>query len=350
MDILREWVDNKYLELRDKLFDETKDDPERAHHIAIEYAQRLGWWGDASCGLLPWLLLNHGDNHRKTKVEICNAAGMNKNGEIPPKILKHLGFDRVVIGTVTLDPWEGNKERPRVWRFPPQSLVNYLGLPGVGAKRVEQTLLQYGHTGVPLIINTMSTPGKVGDEAVLDILGTIHHLSYFTEDFEINISCPNTHAVTTNYQRSLDDLLRPICLDLATRGKKGYLKVSPDVDHDGVRQILAVASQYDAIRGFVVANTTRQRIVNGIPEDQKLGGASGDAVYAIALKAQWLFADEIATNYAHKDWEIHACGGIRTAERVKQRMDIGNVTRLQVYTPLIYEGPGLIRTIRKAAA
>ncbi|MEK6822552.1 MAG: hypothetical protein AABY13_01885, partial [Nanoarchaeota archaeon] len=187
-------------------------------------------------------------------------------------------------------------------------------------------------------------------EAVLDILGTIHHLSYFTEDFEINISCPNTHAVTTNYQRSLDDLLRPICLDLATRGKKGYLKVSPDVDHDGVRQILAVASQYDAIRGFVVANTTRQRIVNGIPEDQKLGGASGDAVYAIALKAQWLFADEIATNYAHKDWEIHACGGIRTAERVKQRMDIGNVTRLQVYTPLIYEGPGLIRTIRKAAA
>ena len=68
-------------------------------------------------------------------------AGLNKNAEIPPSTMKYLGFDRVVIGTVTNDKWKGNP-KPRIARYPStESLVNWMGLPGEGAEKIVERLL-----------------------------------------------------------------------------------------------------------------------------------------------------------------------------------------------------------------
>ena len=86
-------------------------------------------------------------------VKISNAAGFNKNADIAPSVLEALGFNRVVIGTVTHDKWKGNP-RPRMKRFPKtNSLVNWMGLPGHGSKRVAERLYDYDNQSVPLTIN-----------------------------------------------------------------------------------------------------------------------------------------------------------------------------------------------------
>src|SRR3989344_1898319 len=133
--LVEDWYDRN----RDSIFEKTKSDPEIAHEKFVKIARRADKFSSSG------LLLNNPANELITRVEISNAAGFNKNGTIPPSFLKYLGFDRVVVGTVTHDAWAGNPERPRIWRFPEtESLVNFLGLPGVGSSQVARNLESFG--------------------------------------------------------------------------------------------------------------------------------------------------------------------------------------------------------------
>src|SRR3989344_8638525 len=139
MDKLRSLVDGLYSASKKGIFYLTKKDPEIAHEWFINGANLVNGLG------IERLLLDCHENRMKPGFEISNAAGFNKNGSIPPSFLKYLGFDRVVVGTVTHDAWAGNPERPRIWRFPEtESLVNFLGLPGVGSSQVARNLESFG--------------------------------------------------------------------------------------------------------------------------------------------------------------------------------------------------------------
>ena len=147
MKALRNFVDNWYDSHKDRIFERTKDDPEVAHESFVKLARAIHKLG------LEKLLLNCPENASNPGFEISNAAGFNKNGEIPPTFLKYLGFDRVVVGTVTADAWDGNP-RPRIKRYSEtNSLVNWMGLPGVGAERVADNLISHGNHSVPITIN-----------------------------------------------------------------------------------------------------------------------------------------------------------------------------------------------------
>ena len=163
MNIIRSCFDNFYDCIKPLVFSLTKYDLEKAHELFVKFSQVV-----YSTGLEKFILDNK-TNQIDNNFEISNAAGFNKNADIPPIFLKYLGLDRVVIGTVTGDYWKGN-ERPRMTRYPAtESLVNWMGLPGIGAEKISEKLLDYGDHQIPITINLMATPNKKGDGTLKDL-------------------------------------------------------------------------------------------------------------------------------------------------------------------------------------
>ncbi|MBI2572318.1 hypothetical protein HYV86_00500 [Candidatus Woesearchaeota archaeon] len=316
----------------------SKEDPYKAHE-----------WFITNIRVLHTLHLDRLIFYYKSpssKIELSNAAGFNKNGQIPPQTLKYIGFDRVVVGTVTADPWAGNP-RPSIIRFPQTgSMVNWQGLPGVGAAKVAQNMAKFGAHGVPITINLMSTPGKKGEDLLNDLAFTIKTTRdlHGVDRFELNISCPNTHGsgggmdARKEYQEQLVSMLQTV-----TKAKHPYqeldLKISPDLDDNGMKELIAVATQYP-INRFTIANTTTRHDPNYIQPSPGKGGASGNAVYQQSLATQRLLVEHFSQA------NVIACGGINSIDKAKERISIGNVVGIQIYTPFIFEGPKLVRILK----
>ncbi len=336
-----------YVEKRNHLFHKFPD-PEDAHHTFVEAAQFIHKAG------LEEFLFDCPENKLNPGFELSNAAGFNKDGSIPPTFLKALGFDRVVVGTVTADPWKGNS-RPRIVRYPnTDSIVNWMGLPGVGVKVVAENLESYGFHKVPITINLMSTPGKTGIDLLEDLRETIMRTKYLNsvDRYELNISCPNTHSTTgkgdsrSEYQNQLAKILK-IVMSTKREFQQVYLKVSPDLEREEAKEIVDIAQQYQ-ISGFTTTNTTTHHDPNFIthkPNEERKGGASGNAVYDRSYKTQQLFRDII--NERGYRFNLIACGGINSANRVKLRTICEKVEGVQIFTPLIYKGPALLRELRR---
>ena len=300
------------------------------------------------------LLFDCPENRLNPGFEISNAAGFNKDGSIPPTFLKALGFDRVVVGTVTADPWKGNP-RPRIVRYPgTESMVNWMGLPGLGVKRIAENLEEYGFHQVPITINLMSTPGKTGEELLRDLIDTIIRTKYLNgvDRYELNISCPNTHSTSgkgdprKEYQNQLASMLNMVN-NAKGKSQQVYLKVSPDLKKEDIKKIVEVAQQY-AISGFTTTNTTTYHddiFITHKPNEEGKGGASGNAVYDKSYKTQQAFRDAI--NEGSYQFSLIACGGIDSAERVRFRTICEKVNGVQIFTPLIFKGPALLRELRR---
>ena len=342
MELFRKGIDNSYNLLKSLIYSLTQENPEIAHDKFVETSIKLNSIG------LDKILLDSKLNLIDLPFELSNAAGFNKNGDIPPQFLQYLGFNRVVVGTVTNDEWNGNL-KPRTMRFPQtKSLINWMGLPGIGAKRVAENLESFGRSPIPVTINLMGTPGKSGDELLLDLESTMRYTAPYTTRFELNISCPNTHSSGTckmdarsEYQSQLSGML-----DVLTReayGRELYLKVSPDLDLDGVKEILNVITDYN-IDGITSTNTTTTHLPSLIPNSPGKGGASGRAVRDASRVVQDHFINEISKKGLNS--KLIACGGIDSPDEVKVRLNKG-ATGIQIYTPLIFEGSKLLTDIRK---
>jgi len=349
MRIVRNWVDRRYCKKRDSVFRETFDDPKRAHKMFERFAQQVHRFR------LERLLLNCPENSLNPGFEISNAAGFNKDGVIPPTFLRHLGFDRVVIGTVTGDPWKGNDGRT-IWRYVnTESMVNCEGLPGIGAERVAEVLHSYGDHKVPLTLNFMATPKKEGDELFEDLERTIistRDLPYI-DIYQLNVSCPNTHDpagemdAREKNQVLMDDMLGVV--EIAIRPQQRVeIKVSPDLDRQGVSDSIDVMIGHPRVVGVVAANTTTEHDPRYIPNSPGKGGASGDAVYEKSRLVQRMFVEKLRAEGL--DRYIRACGGISSPGKARERVSDGDgrVKGIDIYTSLIYKGPKLLRQLRAA--
>ncbi len=216
--------------LRDKLFEATRFHPSQSHDAAVVAARLL-----AQHETLAHLLLEFPAAHERCPLSLTNGAGSNKDGLIPPTILYLLGFDVDTIGTVGHDPWPGNAP-PDAERHPPGSLRNWIGLRGMGSKKVKEILDSYGSHIIPYNINIMATPNKEGEGEIDDILATIEDLLPHMDRAELNISCPNTSHDREAFQRSLDRKLNAIGKTDA-RYKRWRLKLSPDATNKDYREV-----------------------------------------------------------------------------------------------------------------
>jgi len=339
MTVPRLILDNTYWMARKFLF---RFDPEFIHDKFTSYMKALhkkGW---------DKFLFDNPANYTKSRIQLSNAAGMNKNGDIHPLTMKYIGFERMVIGTVTGEQCDGNDLEKRIWRFKKQeALVNDLGLPGIGAKGVAENIMNYGMRDMPLTINVMPTPKYLknfGQEAIDDIKTTMEATRYLqhVDRFELNISCPNTGGkedqidARNKYIKHLPQMLE-VSLGMLKDHQRLDVKISPDSDLETVDQQCEIFKRYD-IAAIVATNTSKDKsLIKGYPGS---GGVSGVPLYKKSLAMQKLIHEKLPN---HK---IIGVGGIKSTRRVHGKLEHGAI-EIQVFTAMIFRGPYVIRRFRE---
>ncbi len=271
------------------------------------------------------------------------AAGFDKDGEVPDAMLG-LGFGFVEVGTITPRPQHGNP-RPRLFRLvEDQAVINRMGFNNRGQgdaltrlarrkRRGPSTSLRAGIVGVNIGANSDSAD-RVGDY-VAGVAAMAPVADYLT----VNISSPNTPGLR-NLQvgGELVDLLGAIAAARAAGGPPIFLKVAPDLDggdHDRIVRA-AIDARIDAL---IVANTTLSRPALKSRHADEAGGLSGTPLAPLALDALRAFRSASGGQLP-----LIAAGGIASAEDAWRRI-VAGASMVQLYSALVYHGPGLARRI-----
>jgi len=276
------------------------------------------------------------------------AAGLDKDARCLDG-LAGLGFGFLEVGTVTPRPQPGNP-KPRLFRLAAQqALINRLGFNNDGVERLVERVRRVRHDGV-LGINigkNFDTPVAQAHEDYLTCLERVYpHADYVT----VNISSPNTVG--------LRDLQGPEALDglLATlaearerlAGRHGRrvplaLKVAPDLD-EGSLETIADSALAHGLDALIATNTTVTRAgLDGVALARERGGLSGAPLAPLAESAL-----RVLSAHLEGRLPIIAVGGIMRGEDAAARLAAG-ASLVQIYTGLIYRGPGFVRECVAAA-
>ena len=269
------------------------------------------------------------------------AAGLDKNGIALPAWAA-LGFGFIEIGTVTAKAQPGNP-KPRIFRFPEQNaLINRLGFNNDGADMIARRLNKLQRTGrwpeVPIGINigkSMSTPLS---EAIADYLHSFRLLREFADYIVLNVSSPNTPGLRElQGPDALSELLSAIAAKNLITRKPIVVKIAPDLTPTELEQIV-VTCETNKVAGIIATNTTIDH--SSIPAGQdEQGGLSGAP---LGEKSTALIRQIVARSTI----PVIASGGVMDADSARERIEAG-AQLLQIYTGLIYRGPGLLREIAK---
>ena len=324
-------------------------DPETAHCAGLASLDALNRLGTASflAAAPPRIPV------RAMSLDFPNpvglAAGMDKNGEHIDG-LSALGFGFLEVGAATPRPQAGNP-RPRLFRLPEaEALINRLGFNNAGVDVLVENIRRSRYRGV-LGVNigrNFDTPNERAAADYVACLRKVHaHASFVTA----NISSPNTKDLRA-LQRSdgLDGLLVALATErdrlARERGKRVPLaiKVAPDLDDAAIEAIAdrVVARGIDAV---IATNTTLSREgVGHLPTSREPGGLSGAPLRALATAVVSKFRRALPESVA-----IVGVGGIASAADAREKLDAG-ASLVQLYTALVYRGPGLVGEIVRGLA
>ena len=283
------------------------------------------------------------------------AAGFDKNAELV-QFWEALGFGFAEVGSVTARAAEGNA-RPRAFRLPDdRALVNRMGLGNEGAAAVARRLEDAGpRPATPLGINIAKTPETAlsGADAVEDYRQSFHRLAPLADYVTLNVSCPNTEdGRTFEDPGALDALLKAIFAERDRLNLKELpilVKLSPPVtDHllyDSMLDDTVAVALSHGVSGFVAANTAPDRAgLSTPPERLREIGAGGLSGPPVAARSTVL----VRYLYRLTDGEVPiiGVGGIDSAEAAYAKIRAG-ASLVQLYTGLVYEGPGLVKDIKE---
>lgn len=274
------------------------------------------------------------------------AAGFDKNGKLS-EFLPSLGFGFTEIGSVSAKPSSGNP-KPRLFRLPlDEALINRMGLNNEGADAIAQRV-QTQNLNIPLGINIVKThdPNIIEYRAIQDFSYSFERLYPLASFITINISCPNTaEGKTFEEPEALDKLLSALNAieEKFTLKKPLLVKISPDISFSLLDAVLSV-SQKHHVSGYVVSNTSLSRSNLQTPESDIAaigkGGLSGKPIQKNTL-------DRISYIYKKLNKPfIIGCGGVFSAQDAYNQIKAG-ASLVELYTGLIYEGPGLIKKIKR---
>jgi dihydroorotate dehydrogenase len=275
------------------------------------------------------------------------AAGLDKNGDYIDA-LAALGFGFIEIGTVTPKPQSGNA-KPRLFRLAPQeALINRMGFNSKGVEYVVRKLEKTAYCGV-LGINIGKNKDTALENAVDDYLFGFRAFWKFASYLVINLSSPNTPGLRTLQQSDfLIHLLQRLKQEQHAifLHQKKYVplvvKISPDLSADELQSVAAVFLA-EKIDGVIAANTTISRpdAVTNAAYAKEDGGLSGRPLCARSTHT-------IAQLHAllQNQIPIIASGGIMDEATAREKYQAG-AALLQIYSGLIYAGPGLVRRLAK---
>lgn len=311
-------------------------DAERAHRLSIEALK-----------LAPLPPLHVVDRALESEVAgvrfptpVGVAAGYDKDAEAPGALMA-LGFGFVEVGSVTPRPQEGNP-KPRLFRLSEdRAVINRMGFNNAGADAVEQRLQRRRPKGV-LGINIGANKDSV--DRIADYAEMTRRMAPYATYLTANISSPNTPGLRAlQDEGALTALLDAV---MEARGPKGppvFLKVAPDLEPADIDAIARIGID-KGLGALIVSNTTTSRPPLRSRDAGETGGLSGAPLKALAL--QRLRDFRTATGGV---LPLIGVGGIGSAEDAWERICAG-ASLVQVYSAMVYEGPGLGRTIARGLA
>lgn len=279
------------------------------------------------------------------------AAGLDKNGRCIDG-LGAFGFGFVEVGTVTPLAQPGNP-KPRLFRLPEaQALINRLGFNNDGlaaflanVRRSRRFRKSGGILGLNIGKNAVTPIERAVDDYLTCLDGVYPHADYVT----VNISSPNTKNLRElQNDEALNTLLGALHrrrLQLAkTHDRKVplFVKIAPDLDDAQVRAI-AETVRKNHIDGVIATNTTIERdAVKGLANAEEAGGLSGKPVFEASNRVIAQLRTALGAGFP-----IIGVGGVLSGVDARAKIDAG-ADLVQIYTGLIYRGPGLVAEAARA--
>jgi dihydroorotate dehydrogenase len=321
-------------------------DAEQAHGLAMGLARR---WSALASGRL-----NDGDIARDPALRVAAmglefpnpvglAAGLDKDAEAVIA-WQAMGFGSVEVGTVTALPQPGNP-RPRLFRLPADAaLINRMGFNNTGAEAMTVRLTRLRERGVlqiPLGVNIGKSKLTPAAEAADDYRRSFELLGELADYLVVNISSPNTPGLrdlqTVAQVRAIVDGIQRLN-QLLSRPRPLLIKLAPDLaDADAIA--CARAALDAGCAGLVLTNTTIR--FDALRSDTKgmSGGLSGRPLLQRSTELLRLVRAELGPGPV-----LVGVGGIMDPAGAAAKLAAG-ADLIQVYTGLIYGGPGYVRQL-----
>lgn len=325
--------------------------PERAHHLtvgAFRFILRIPLLSALARRLYqledPRLERRLLGLHFRNPVGL--AAGFDKDGKYLDTMAA-LGFGFIEVGTSTPLGQAGNPQ-PRLFRLPlDEALINRMGFNNEGAEALAQRLRGKRPPGLIVGGNIGKNKNTPNESAIEDYRLAFEQLFPLVDYFVVNVSSPNTPDLRALQDREpltrlLGDLQQLNCAQTAP--KPILLKIAPDLSDTQLDDILDIV-QYTSIAGVIATNTTISRA------NLATSTASLDAIGAGGLSGKPVKdrSTEVI-RYLHQksggQLFIIGVGGIASAEDALEKIAAG-ASLVQIYTGLIYEGPGLVKRIKR---
>ena len=274
------------------------------------------------------------------------AAGYDKDGD-GWRGLACLGFGHIEVGTVTPEPQPGNP-KPRVFRLVEErSVINRMGFPGRGAEYVAARLGGREPGGPIIGVNIGKQKTTAIEEATNDYERLVDVFAPLADYLAVNISSPNTPGLRKLQERGfLGALLgrvaarRDQAADDIGRRVPVLVKLAPDLDDGQLLTAVDVISE-SGLDGIIATNTTISRDGVDHPRAGEEGGLSGAALTDMSTRVI-----SRITEHTGGSIPVVGVGGIMGPEDARAKLDAG-ATLVQLYTGLVYEGPGLVKRILK---
>ena len=343
--------------------------PERAHHLTVKgLSATLATPGVSAAFRATYRLDDPALERTVFGLPFPNpvglAAGFDKDGKYYHPMAS-LGFGFLELGTVTPRPQAGNPQ-PRLFRLPQdRALINRMGFNNEGVEALAQRLLSKGRPGNTILGGNIgknkTTPNE---QAVDDYVWCFERLFTLVDYFVVNVSSPNTPnlralqdkepltALLSTLQGLNVKLAKPTAAVMGHLGKPGelwgekpiLLKIAPDLTDGQLDDILSIVKD-TGIAGIIATNTTiaREPLTTDAGQVSAIGngGLSGAPVRERSTEViRYLYENSGQT------LDIIGVGGIDSPKSALEKLDAG-AKLIQVYSGMVYAGPGLIRDIKR---
>lgn len=309
-------------------------DPERAHRLAL-MALRAG------LAPAPGRLTSDRLRTRVAGLDLLNpmglAAGFDKNAEALAGLARG-GFGFVEVGAATPRPQRGNP-RPRLFRLPQDGgVINRFGFNNDGMEAIGARLARRPRD---MVLGLNLGANKDSGDRAADFAQVLRHCAAHLDFATVNVSSPNTERLRDLQGRdALAALLAGVieARDALPRRIPVFLKIAPDLDPQGLRDVaeVALAARIDAI---VATNTTLDRDGLRSAGAAQAGGLSGRPLFDRSTRVLAHLA-----GLTKGAVPLIGVGGVETAEHAFQKIRAG-ASAVQLYTALAYGGLGLVRQI-----
>jgi dihydroorotate dehydrogenase (fumarate)/dihydroorotate dehydrogenase len=330
---------------------------ELAHHASVDACRLVG-----SLPLLPKMIgrsLSYQSPELTVEFHglrfanpIGLAAGWDKSGRAL-RMLEHLGFGFAEIGSISAWPSQGNP-KPRLFRLPQdQAIVVNYGLPNDGAIAISKRLDGRKLATMPLGINIVKTnrgsgaPPCSSDEIIDDYVQSARLLHMHASYLTLNLSCPNAEGGKDFFVEPgcIRRLLQSLAVDELSCPV--FLKVAPDPSPSAIERVVEESDSFGFVKGLMFNLPAGKPSTIRLATEPSLwsrmpGSVAGRPV--AALIDQCIY--ELRKRMPPRRFIIIGGGGVFNAEDAYRKICLG-ASLVQVYTALIYEGPGVVKRINR---